>query len=90
MIAYITHDGEIFAKYTVRGNAPCDCDYWARRYAREVHDATVEQSCDKPASWIPCGGDFTVTLAERRHGGPFAASCWQSRNYYLDDEAQGE
>ena len=87
MIAYITNDGEILAKYRVRGNAPCEADYWARRYAREAHDATVEDCCDRPASYVPCDGDFTVTVSSIfcRASGPFAPSCWESRNYFFDE-----
>lgn len=85
MIAYITHDGEILAEYRLGDTDLLDCDHWARRYAAEELGATVEACCDKPKSWVPCSGHFTVTVAEDYYG-PFGAVCWQSRNYFLGDE----
>lgn len=86
MKAYITNDGEILAEYPIDPEQSIAADDWARRYAWDAAMTTVESSCDQPASYIPAGGDFTVTIAEEKDGA-FGAVCWQSRNYYFDGEA---
>lgn len=86
MIAYISHDGELLAKYPIRGNASLDCDFWAKRYASDIGCNVDPESLGKPRHYIPCGGDFTVTVAERRQGWQ-GSSCWQERNYYLAPES---
>ena len=86
MLAYISHDGELLAKYPIRGNAPLDCDHYARRYASDL-GCTVDPDCfDKPSHYIPSGGDFTVTVAERAQGWQ-GASCWMERRYYVAPES---
>jgi hypothetical protein len=88
MRAYITNDGEILAEYAISDDDSIDADTYARRYAAEVHGETVEQCCDKPKQWVPCGGDFTATVAEEEYGA-FGAVCWQSRNYFFDSTGEG-
>jgi hypothetical protein len=85
MRAYVTNDGEILAEYKIDPNDRLDADTYARRFAKEAYSATVDQCCDKPKHYVPCGGDFTVTVADEREGA-FGAVCWQSRNYFLDPE----
>jgi hypothetical protein len=86
MRAYITHDDEILAEYTIGPDDLISADHWARKYAQETHDATVEQCCDRDRFYVPAGGDFTVTVAEESDGA-FGAVCWQSRNYFFDEES---
>lgn len=82
MKAYITHDGELIAAFNIRGNQPLDADHWARVYADSI-GYTVDPDCfNKPRHYIPCGGDFTVTVSTAKQGA-FGASCWMERNYYL-------
>lgn len=85
MKAYITYDGELLQEYAIPDdlNGGLDADTWARRYASENLDATVEDSCGRDRSYIPAGGDFTVTVAEESDGA-FGAVCWMSRNYFCD------
>lgn len=85
MKAWVSHDGELLETYAIPDDLAdgLNADLWARRYARETCDATVEESCNRPSSYIPCGGDFTVTVAEETDG-PFGAVCWMSRHYYFD------
>lgn len=84
MKAYITNDGEILAQYAIGDNDSISADDYARRYARECHSATVEDCCGRDRHYVPCGGDFTVTVAEESDGA-FGAVCWQSRNYFFDE-----
>ena len=83
LFAYVTtdSDGETLATFTAEENP--SCDHWAQHYAREILGEEVDADClNKPRSYIPSGGDFTVTIATQFdfHNG---AACYASRNYYL-------
>ena len=86
MRAYIINDGEVLGEYPIADNDPISADHRARKYAADVHGATVEQCCDKPKHYVPCGGDFSVTVAEGEQRA-FGAVCWESRNYFFDEGA---
>jgi hypothetical protein len=88
MRAYITIDGEIWAEYDIGPDDSLEADHYARRYANECDGRTVEQCCNKDKHYVPCDGDFTVTVAEETYGA-FGAVCWQSRNYFFDSVEVG-
>lgn len=85
MKAYITNDGEILGQYAIGPDDTLEADHYARRYASGCDGRTVEQCCNQPRSYVPCGGDFTVTVADESQGA-FGAVCWQSRNYFFDSK----
>ena len=43
MRAYIINDGEVLGEYPIADNDPISADHRARKYAADVHGATVEQ-----------------------------------------------
>ena len=89
MKAYISNDGEILAEYAIAPEMSISADDWAARYATDSGGEVDPDCLDRPASYIPCGGHFTVTIAEPEQGA-FGASCWQSRNYYFRPDSETE
>ena len=80
MFAYVTNDGETLAAFDASENE--SCDHWAAHYCDMIGQSVDADCLNQPSSYLPAGGDFTVTVATQHdfHNG---GSCWSERNYFF-------